>query len=126
MRPVALSSSGRLLREQLPIPARTTQRTVTAAAATSGGADASRAEEVCWCAEPSYGIQNGTTAVPKANGPPDCVHTLQCMLLNELQCPTIGAQFCNWTANVWNGSWCAPTKGGPQLAAAGHVATGPN
>ena len=79
----------------------------------------SQAGEYCWCVEPSYGIENGTTAVPKENGAPQCLHTLQCMLLNAQGCKTIGAQFCNWTVIPFdNGTYCAPTAGGPTTHAA--------
>eukprot|EP01047_Picozoa_sp_COSAG01_P046132 COSAG01_NODE_4306_length_5147_cov_2.402932_6_plen_337_part_00 len=44
----------------------------------------------CWCVEPSYGIQNGTSAVPHPTGAPpprlDCTETLQCELLNKNAC----------------------------------------
>lgn len=78
------------------------------------------AGDMCWCSEPSYGIQNGTSAVPKASGTgPDCVHTLQCELLNIQACGTIGAKFCNWTVIPFdNGTLCAPTMGGPTLGGA--------
>ena len=76
---------------------------------------AAAAGDSCWCAEPSYGIMNGTTAVTKASGAvPDCVHTLQCALLNIQECAIIGATFCNWTVIAMsNGTWCAPIMGGP-------------
>ena len=61
---------------------------------------------------------NGTSAI--ASDPdkkPDCVHTLQCELLNIQTCSTIGAKFCNWTVIPFdNGTVCAPTMGGPILS----------
>ena len=94
--------------------------TATSAAASSPAAVAhSQAGEYCWCVEPSYGIENGTTAVPKEDGAPQCLHTLQCPLLNAQGCKTIGAQFCNWTVIPFdNGTYCAPTAGGPTAHAA--------
>jgi len=49
----------------------------------------------CWCTEPTYGVQNGTTAV-HAGARADCTHTIQCDLLPEGACNTRKA-LCNWT-----------------------------
>jgi len=50
----------------------------------------------CWCVEPTYGIQNGTSAVHAGADPPNCHPTVQCGLLNKPTCVAT-AQFCNWT-----------------------------
>jgi hypothetical protein len=83
--------------------------------------DSSRGSLNLLCA--GYGIQNGTSAVPKADGKaPDCVHTLQCELLNIQTCKTIGSDFCNWTVIPFdNGTLCAPTKGGPIAGGIVHL-----
>ena len=69
----------------------------------------------CWCVEPSYGIQNGTTAVKHPDGAPpprmDCSGTVQCDLLNEKACAVQGALYCNWTLIPFSGGYyCANTE----------------
>ena len=102
-------------------PPATPPPALTAAAAVAGGGGGQRRglqpgrKGACWCVEPSYGIQNGTSAVAHPDGarppPMDCTETVQCELLNEKACGAFAA-YCNWTLVPFDdGHICGPISG---------------
>ena len=60
----------------------------------------------CWCVEPTFGIQNGTSSWRKGATEPAtyCHDTIQCGLLNQPKCNKLDT-FCNWTLNFGGQSY---------------------
>jgi len=56
-----------------------------AAPAAPAAAAAAAAAGFCWCVDPTYGIENGTSATPSMDASkPECQNTIQCVLCSLL------------------------------------------
>ena len=86
--------------------------------AATGVKGANKADNFCWCVEPTYGIQNGSSSVARGKVP-NCQPTMQCNRFNKQMCSSLGSKWCNWTQIAFPGApighYCADLyPGGPQ------------